>query len=245
MTGRVVQHAGQERLDHDRAIDRLGAQHVVDLHARQLDIGDLGRVGALLAHPLAEQHVDRRAEARHDDFAALDRLGAGIGHVLARDEGDRRVLGRDLRDAGDRDQVQAAVDRLEEHRDIGTADLDRLRHQRGRDVGVERDRHELDVEAVLGEDALVLGHEGGQELGDQAVADLELRSLRERARRPRHEREQRDCGAARRPAMPLVHSILPRAAPVRCSRDADARPRRRPTPWRQPRPEALLNQLSG
>jgi hypothetical protein len=53
------------------------------------------------------------------------------------------------RRAGDRDEVEAAVDRLQEHRRGRAADLDRIGNDGGRDIRIDADQNHLGIEAVL------------------------------------------------------------------------------------------------
>ena len=57
--------------------------------------------------------------------------------------------------AGDGDEIEAAIDRLQEDGRGRAADLDRIRGDRRRNVGVDADQRHLGVEAVLFENAFV------------------------------------------------------------------------------------------
>ena len=90
-----------------------------------------------------------------------------------------RVHGRGARD---RDEIEAAVDRLQEHGRRRAADLDRIGHDRRRNVGVDPDQGHVGVEAVLGEDALIARDHGGGAVARRRAGDLELERVGERRR---------------------------------------------------------------
>ena len=76
--------------------------------------------------------------------------------------------------AGNGDEVEAAVDGLQEHGRGRAADLDRVRQDRGRNVRVDADRRHLDFKPVLFEDAFVDRDHGGGAIRRRGAADLDL-----------------------------------------------------------------------
>ena len=83
--------------------------------------------------------------------------------------------------AGDGDVIEAAVDRLQQHRHGGAAEGDGVRLHGRRQLRIERHDLELDVEPALLEQALVHGDEARREVGRGRVADHDLGRLRRSA----------------------------------------------------------------
>jgi len=87
--------------------------------------------------------------------------------------------------ARDGDEIDAAVDGLQEHRRCGAGDLDGTGFQRRRHGGVEGDDLEVDVQPVFFEQPFVLGHHGGHVGVARRMAEHELFARRRSAGRGR------------------------------------------------------------
>ncbi len=117
-------------------------------------------------------------------FLPTKSLASLIVHAVAGEGGDQAVGdGVHRRGAVDGDEIQAAVDGLQEHRRRRAADLDRIGDDRRRDVGVDADQRHVDVEAVLGEDALVARHHRRSAVGRRSAGDMHLDAVRRGAAR--------------------------------------------------------------
>ena len=171
-----IGHAGDERLGGEHRVDAAGLDDVGHGRERHLDeIHALG-IDAFLDQPFHEQHMQEGAEPGRADFLADEILGLLDGDAVA-DEGRDGAVRRRVHDrgAGDRDEIEPAVDGLQEHRRGRPADLDRIGEDRGRDVRVDADQHHLGVEPMLFEDAFVDRDHRGGAVGGRGAADLDLR----------------------------------------------------------------------
>ena len=163
-----------ERVGHPRGVDVAGVELRLRVGEGDLDELDRRGVSAVILHGLHDRDVAGGAEAVDRDALAREVLRGRDAGVRERDDGvDVLALGERagvVADDDDAEVLQVGADGSER---LADGELDVAAQQRRDGLGAALGGHDLDLEAVLLEDALVDGAPQGAGLGDGQRGDAD------------------------------------------------------------------------
>ena len=186
-----MQDARGERRLRGIGVDLAASERIAGLREAKLDIFDAVGIDTVRFEVATQHDVEQRADAGHADGLALK-----IGHLLyagafACDQNVARQ--RVDRAAGEDNEIEPGIIGLQQRRQRRAAELARSAFDHGRDIAGDIGLDEVDIDAALLEEALLLGDIARREAGDRGIGHLDLGLRRGRVSRG-EKRQGEACG---------------------------------------------------